>query len=58
MVAHYGSAKGFVQSMSKALAYEWGPQEIRINFTLFLASERAAHLTGQLISVSGGAYMP
>jgi NAD(P)-dependent dehydrogenase (short-subunit alcohol dehydrogenase family) len=26
--------------------------------TLFLASERAAHLTGQLVSVSGGAYMP
>jgi NAD(P)-dependent dehydrogenase (short-subunit alcohol dehydrogenase family) len=26
--------------------------------TLFLASDRAAHLTGQLISVSGGAYMP
>ena len=25
---------------------------------LFLASERAAHLTGQLVSVSGGAYMP
>jgi NAD(P)-dependent dehydrogenase (short-subunit alcohol dehydrogenase family) len=26
--------------------------------TLFLASERAAHVTGQLISVSGGAWMP
>jgi NAD(P)-dependent dehydrogenase (short-subunit alcohol dehydrogenase family) len=26
--------------------------------TLFLASDRAAHLTGQLVSVSGGAYMP
>jgi len=26
--------------------------------TLFLASERAAHITGQLISVSGGAWMP
>jgi len=25
---------------------------------LFFASERAAHLTGQLVSVSGGAYMP
>ncbi len=25
---------------------------------LFLASDRAAHLTGQLVSVSGGAYMP
>ena len=26
--------------------------------TLFLASERAAHITGQLLSVSGGAWMP
>jgi NAD(P)-dependent dehydrogenase (short-subunit alcohol dehydrogenase family) len=26
--------------------------------TLFLASERAAHVTGQLVSVSGGAWMP
>jgi NAD(P)-dependent dehydrogenase (short-subunit alcohol dehydrogenase family) len=26
--------------------------------TLFLASDRAAHVTGQLISVSGGAWMP
>jgi NAD(P)-dependent dehydrogenase (short-subunit alcohol dehydrogenase family) len=25
---------------------------------LFLASERASFITGQLISVSGGAYMP
>lgn len=121
MVAHYAGAKGFVQSLSKALAYEWGPSGVRINcvspgwivphqaehvgagsfwrkygfeffgtpeamaaqaesgelfnvgsqpirrigrpediadLALFLASERAAHLTGQLISVSGGAYMP
>jgi len=26
--------------------------------TLFLASERSGYITGQLISVSGGAYMP
>ncbi|MDP4917503.1 MAG: SDR family oxidoreductase [Haliea sp.] len=25
---------------------------------LFLASERSGYVTGQLISVSGGAYMP
>ncbi|MFK7896631.1 MAG: SDR family NAD(P)-dependent oxidoreductase [Myxococcota bacterium] len=122
MVANYAGTKGYVGSMSKALAYEWGPKGIRINcvapgwivpyeeshvgdgsfwrkygyeffgtpeqmakaaesgesmfnvegqpiqrigrpediadLTLFLASERARHLTGQLISVSGGAYMP
>jgi NAD(P)-dependent dehydrogenase (short-subunit alcohol dehydrogenase family) len=122
LVANYAGTKGYVMSMSKALAYEWGPKGIRINcvapgwivpyeedhvgegsfwrkygyeffgtpeqmaaaaegegdlfnvdgqpirrigrpediadLALFLASERAKHLTGQLISVSGGAYMP
>ena len=122
MVANYAGTKGYVGSMSKALAFEWGPKGVRINcvapgwivpyeeshvgegsfwrkygydffgtpeqmaaaaegegdlfnvenqpikrigrpediadVTLFLASTRAKHLTGQLISVSGGAYMP
>ncbi|MBW2424462.1 MAG: SDR family oxidoreductase [Deltaproteobacteria bacterium] len=33
------------------------PEDIA-DLTLFFASERAAHLTGQLVSVSGGSYMP
>ena len=33
------------------------PEDIA-DLALFLASDRAKHLTGQLISVSGGAYMP
>jgi NAD(P)-dependent dehydrogenase (short-subunit alcohol dehydrogenase family) len=33
------------------------PEDIA-NLALFLASDVAGHLTGQLISVSGGAYMP
>jgi NAD(P)-dependent dehydrogenase (short-subunit alcohol dehydrogenase family) len=121
-VALYGGTKGFVNSFSKALAYEWGPEGVRVNsiapgwivpheqdhvgagsfwkkygydffgtpeqmaesaaagealpsvtsqpirrigrpediadLALFFASDRAAHLTGQLVSVSGGAYMP
>lgn len=121
-VAFYGGTKGFVQSFSKGLAYEWGPEGVRINcvspgwivphqqdhvgegsfwqkygydffgtpeamaeaaesgdanfnvssqpirrigrpediadLTLFFASDRSAHLTGQLVSVSGGSYMP
>jgi NAD(P)-dependent dehydrogenase (short-subunit alcohol dehydrogenase family) len=32
------------------------PEDIA-DITLFLASDRAAHLTGQLVSVSGGAWM-
>jgi len=120
-VANYGGTKGYVNSLSKALAYEWGAAGIRINciapgwivpwqtddvgegsfwkkfgyeffgtpedmarqaaggslpsvqnqpigrigrpediadLAVFLASDRARHLTGQLVSVSGGAYMP
>ncbi|MFP8873378.1 MAG: SDR family oxidoreductase, partial [Myxococcota bacterium] len=33
------------------------PEDIA-DAALFLASERAAHITGQLVSVSGGAWMP
>jgi NAD(P)-dependent dehydrogenase (short-subunit alcohol dehydrogenase family) len=122
MVATYGGTKGFVMAFSKGLAYEWGPEGVRINciapgwivphkeehvgegsfwrkygyeifgtpeamakaaesgeamfnvaaqpirrigrpediadLALFFASKRSAHLTGQLVSVSGGSYMP
>jgi NAD(P)-dependent dehydrogenase (short-subunit alcohol dehydrogenase family) len=120
-VAHYAGTKGYVMSLSKALAFEWGPRGVRINciapgwivpwssehtgegsfwnkfgyeffgtpeameaaakqgelfniqnqpvrrvgrpeditdLALFFASERAGFITGQLVSVSGGAYMP
>jgi NAD(P)-dependent dehydrogenase (short-subunit alcohol dehydrogenase family) len=120
-VVHYGAAKGFVNSFSKALAYEWGPKGVRVNniapgwivpyknddvgpgsfwnrlvvdnrgkpeqmqealegghlqnmanlpikrlgrpediayLALFLASDVSGYITGQLISVSGGVYMP
>jgi NAD(P)-dependent dehydrogenase (short-subunit alcohol dehydrogenase family) len=121
-VALYGGTKGFVMAFSKGLAFEWGPEGVRINciapgwivpheeshvgegsfwrkygyeffgtpemmaksaesgesnfnvsaqpirrigrpediadMALFFASDRSAHLTGQLVSVSGGSYMP
>jgi NAD(P)-dependent dehydrogenase (short-subunit alcohol dehydrogenase family) len=120
-VANYAGTKGYVMSLSMALAYEWGPRGVRLNcispgwivpwekdhagdgsfwkkygyelfgtpeamaeaaakgealynvgnqpirrigrpediaqIALFLASDRAAMLTGQLVSVSGGSYM-
>jgi NAD(P)-dependent dehydrogenase (short-subunit alcohol dehydrogenase family) len=120
-IVHYGAVKGFVNSVSKSLAYEWGPRGVRVNniapgwivpyknedvgpgsfwnrlvvdnrgkpeqmqealegghlqnmanlpikrlgrpediayLALFLASDVSGYITGQLISVSGGVYMP
>ena len=30
-VAHYGGTKGYVASLSKGLAFEWGPRKVRVN---------------------------
>ncbi|MFT5441637.1 MAG: NAD(P)-dependent dehydrogenase (short-subunit alcohol dehydrogenase family) [Myxococcota bacterium] len=120
-VVHYGGMKGFVNSFSKALAWEWAKRGVRVNnicpgwivpekaehvgegsfwnrfgfeqmgrpddmkealddgtlynmsglpiprlgrpddianLALFLSSDVSSYITGQLISVSGGAYMP
>ena len=120
-IVHYGGVKGFVNSFSKTLAWEWAKKGVRVNnicpgwivpedeenvgdgsfwkkygfdmmgtpdqmqqaledgtlfnmsnlpiqmlgrpediafACLFLASEKSRYITGQLISVSGGAYMP
>lgn len=120
-IVHYGGVKGFVNSFSKALAWEWARRGVRVNnicpgwivpyraeevgegsfwnrfgfetmgkpddmekalqegtlynmsglpiprlgrpediayLTMFLASDVSSYITGQLISVSGGAYMP
>lgn len=117
-IVHYGAVKGFVNSFTKLLAYEWGPKGIRVNtiapgwivphrnediaagsfwnrlemgtpedmqtaleggtlfnmsslpikrlgrpedianLTMFLASDASSYITGQLVSVSGGVYMP
>lgn len=119
-IVHYGSVKGFVNSFSKSLAWEWAKKGVRVNnicpgwivpedeehvggdsfwkrfgfdmmgkpnemqqalddgtlwnmsslpiprlgrpedianLSLFLASDLSGYITGQMISVSGGAYM-
>jgi NAD(P)-dependent dehydrogenase (short-subunit alcohol dehydrogenase family) len=116
---HYGAAKGFVNSFSKGVAFEWGPRGVRVNtiapglivphsskhvqgpsswwnrltalgkpedfaqtndadifrnsgnviprvgrpediatLACFLASDVSGYVTGQIISVSGGGWMP
>lgn len=120
-IVHYGGVKGFVNSLSKTLAWEWAKKGVRVNnicpgwivpykdedvgpgsfwnrfgfeqigkpddmqqameqgtlynmsglpiprlgrpediayLAMFLASDVSGYITGQLISVSGGAYMP
>jgi len=119
-IVHYGASKGFVNSFTKSLAFEWAKRGVRVNnicpgwivpehedvsegsfwkkygfemmgnpeqmqsaledgtlfnmsslpipalgrpediawMSLFLASDKSRYITGQLISVSGGAYMP
>jgi len=120
-MVHYAGMKGFINSFSKALAWEWAKKGVRVNnispgwivphrdedvgptsfwtrfgfatigttagmqkaledgtlfnisnlpikrlgrpediarLALFLASDLSGYITGQLISVSGGAYMP
>lgn len=119
-IVHYGGVKGFVNSFSKSLAWEWAKKGVRVNnicpgwivpekeddvgegsfwnrfgfdmmgrpdemasaledgtlfnmsglpiprlgkpediafLSLFLASDLSGYITGQMISVSGGAYM-
>ena len=119
-IVHYGGVKGFVNSFSKSLAWEWAKKGVRVNnicpgwivpetddnigegsfwskfgfemmgrpdemqtaleegtlynmsglpiprlgrpddianLCLFLSSDKAGYITGQMISVSGGAYM-
>lgn len=120
-VVHYGGLKGFVNSFTKSLAWEWAKRGVRVNnicpgwivphsadhpgegsfwnrfgyeqmgrpedmqqamedgtlynmsglpiprlgrpedianLALFLCSDKSSYITGQLISVSGGAWMP
>ena len=61
----FGTPEQMAERAASGELFNVGNQPIRrigrpedvADLALFLASERAAHLTGQLVSVSGGAYM-
>ena len=50
--------QGQLQSMSSMPIKRLGRPEDIANLALFLASDVSSYITGQLISVSGGVYMP
>ena len=50
--------EGSLLNMSGLPTPRLGRPEDIANLALFLISERSSYITGQLISVSGGAYMP
>ena len=50
--------EGSLFNMSGLPTPRLGRPEDIANLALFLISERSSYITGQLISVSGGAYMP
>jgi len=52
------AASGSLPSVQSQPIRRIGRPEDMAGIVLFLASERASFITGQLISVSGGAYMP
>jgi NAD(P)-dependent dehydrogenase (short-subunit alcohol dehydrogenase family) len=52
------AASGTLPSVQSQPIRRIGRPEDIADLAVFLASDRAIHITGQLISVSGGAYMP
>ena len=61
-----GTPEGMQQAMDARALFNMSNMPIRrlgrpedmANLTMFLASEASSYITGQLISVSGGVYMP
>ncbi len=57
MAAAAESGDGMFNVAAQPIRRIGRPEDIA-DLALFFASERSAHLTGQLVSVSGGSYMP
>jgi NAD(P)-dependent dehydrogenase (short-subunit alcohol dehydrogenase family) len=64
--AFFGTPDAMAKQAEDGSLFNVGAQPLRrigrpediADLVLFLASERAAHITGQLVSVSGGSWMP
>ncbi|HVH19591.1 MAG TPA: SDR family oxidoreductase [Myxococcota bacterium] len=62
----FGTPEAMAKQAEDGTLFNVGAQPLRrlgrpediADLVLFLASERAAHITGQLVSVSGGSWMP
>ena len=57
MAAAAASGEALFNVASQPIRRIGRPEDIA-DLALFFASRRSAHLTGQLVSVSGGSYMP
>lgn len=53
--AFYAASKGAVVAVTMQAAVEWAGLGVRVNCVAFLASDKAATITGQTIVIDGGA---